>query len=136
MNALLSVPSPPFFISPLAPLGPAVRLCDIFIRRTAVTPTSRLDIVCTLGFDLVLSNFVSEELPGEECSQAVLLQSPVAPPHFLVSSISGHTHTHTSLQSKATRSFYAFVLLTLIIAAFAALSHMLLLISRAALLRE
>lgn len=116
-------PLPCLFLCIVVPLGAAVRLHDIFICGNRSDPTARWDSLCTLGFDLVFSNFVSEELPGEVCSQAVLLQpptsQPTAPRH---SSLQIYFRSHNPLQSQDTAFsflfffFFMFLLLTLIIA--------------------
>lgn len=90
-----------------SPVGPAVCLCDIFICRTAMPPQRDW----MLGYDLVFSNFVPEELPREVCSQAVFLQPPTtqltAPPH---SSLLGpiYFRSHNPLQSRDASSFFMF----------------------------
>lgn len=78
-------------------------------------PTTRLHSLCTLGFDLVSTDSVSEELPEEVCSQAVLLQPPIhQPTAFPLGQI--FFRSHQPQQSQTTAFFNVSVLLTLIIA--------------------
>lgn len=70
MDALLSAR-----ICMAAPSGPAVRPCEIFIRETAVTPQPDGTVPSRGALTLSLVTSLSVELPGEACSQAVLLQS-------------------------------------------------------------
>lgn len=138
MRALLSVPLPYLVLCVVVPLGSAVRLHDIFIRRTTVTPQP--DGIVSARWALTLSSaiVVSEELPGEVCSQAVLLQQPHQSARcttlvFSVRSISGHTILCNP--KPLPPFFFTLFLLTLIIALLHLQCNLTFCAYRAALLR-
>lgn len=86
-------PPTSLFSLPGGPKGTRCPSVRHFHSQNYNDPKARWDSVCTLGFDLVFSNFVSEELPGHVCSRAVLLQLPTGQATALVFSvrfISGH----------------------------------------------
>lgn len=123
----------------MAPLGPAVRLHDIFIRRTTMTPQPDGIVSARWASTLSLAILSQKSCQGK-C--AVKLSSfshpPVSPLHhtipaFSVTSILGHA---ILCSPKPLSFFFMFLLLTLIIAVLHLQHNLTFCAYRAALLRD